>query len=120
MISRTKATGTADIIEFVNRIQNITGNKVKAIRMDGAAKYSNVKYIQFLKEYGIKKETSAPYRQSQNGFAERSIQMINNLIMAVLLESGLPKSYWGEAVFHVIDVMQFLQGNPPHLHLQTR
>ena len=43
MISRTKATGTVDIIEFVNRIQNITGNKVKAIRMDGAAEYSNAK-----------------------------------------------------------------------------
>ena len=54
MISRTKATGTVDIIEFVNRIQNITGNKVKAIRTDGAAEHSNAKYIQFLEEFGIK------------------------------------------------------------------
>ena len=63
MISRTKATGTVDIIEFVNRIQNITVQKVKAIRMDGAADYSNAKYIQFLVEFGIEKQTSAPYRQ---------------------------------------------------------
>ena len=59
-ISRTKATGSADIIEFVNRMQNITGNKVKAIKMDEAAKYSNAKYIQFLKEFGIEKQTSTP------------------------------------------------------------
>ena len=31
--------------------------------------------------------------------------MINNLVMAVLLESGLPKSYWGEAVFYVIHIL---------------
>ena len=86
-------------------MQNITGNKVKAIRMNGAAEYSNAKYIQLLKEFGIEKQTSAPYRQSQNGFAERSIQTINNLITAVLLESGLPKSYWREAVFYVIHIL---------------
>ena len=34
-----------------------------------------------------------------------SWKMINNLVMAVLLESGLPKSYWGEAVFYVIHIL---------------
>ena len=112
MISRTKTTGTVDIIEFVNRIQNITENKVKAIRMDGAAKYSNAKYVQFLEEFGINKQTSAPYRQSQNGFAERSIQMVNNLSTAVFLESGLPKSYWERQCSTLfIYSMQFPQEN---------
>ena len=73
--------------------------------MDGAAKYSNAKYIQFLKEFGIEKQTSVPYRQSQNGFDERSIQMISILVMAVLLKSGLPKSYWGEAVFYIVHML---------------
>jgi len=34
--------------------------------------------------------------------AERAIQTINNMIQCMLIQSGLPKSFWAEAVFYAV------------------
>lgn len=38
--------------------------------------------------------------QDQNGMAECGIQTINNMIHCMLIQSGLPISFWVEAVFY--------------------
>ena len=48
---------------------------------------------------------SAPYRQEQNGLAERHIQTLNNRIAAMIIGSGLPKAYWGEAALYAAYIL---------------
>ena len=43
-------------------------------------------------------ELSVPHSQYQNGFVERHVQTLRNMTATVLHSSGLPKSYWAEAL----------------------
>ena len=43
-------------------------------------------------------EHSAPHAQYQNGVVERHIQTIEDRASAILINSGLPKHFWGEAI----------------------
>jgi hypothetical protein len=62
-IDSTKANASQQIIDFVNAAEVLHQPlKTKAIRTDGAAEYNSAKYRTFLKERGISKQTSGPYR----------------------------------------------------------
>lgn len=97
-LGKDKSKGPQEIQNFVEKMENLTGERVRVIRTDGAAEYNSHGYKQWLEKKGIVKETSAPYCQSQNGLAERNIQTLNNMATCLLIQAGLPPSFWAYAV----------------------
>jgi histone deacetylase 1/2 len=82
----------------------MSDHKVKAVCTDGAKEYDSEKYRNFLKKNGIRKETSAPYQQSQNGLAECHIQTVNRGVACLLQQASASIGYWGEAATYFVDI----------------
>lgn len=51
-----------------------------------------------LRECGIRNRLTTPYTPQQNGVSERKNRTLIELARCILLESGLPQSFWGESV----------------------
>ncbi|KAJ3527698.1 hypothetical protein NMY22_g9685 [Coprinellus aureogranulatus] len=69
-----------------------------SIRSDNGGEYIGAEVEAFLKSHGIFHEKTAPYTPEQNGLAERMNQSLRNSATAMLIDSGLPKTYWTEAM----------------------
>ena len=110
-LAKSKSVGPQQIIDYVTQIENGRDYRVQAIRTDGAAEYNSKEYREFLRKKGIRQELSAPHQQSQNGLAERTIQTLNNMTGAMLLQSGLSTEYWGEAIMHASSVRNIIPRN---------
>ncbi|KAL2231405.1 UNVERIFIED_CONTAM: Retrovirus-related Pol polyprotein from transposon TNT 1-94 [Sesamum indicum] len=58
-------------------------------------------------KFGIKRHKTNPYTPQQNGVAERMNRTLLEKVRCLLISSGLPKSFWGEAVLtaaHLINL----------------
>ena len=110
-IVRTKTQLDGKIMGSVEFLEKQTDKKVKTIRTDGAKEKNTRKIREFMKKKGIQKETSAPYCQSQNGLVERKIQTVNNIATCMLLQSGVPKSWWPYAVKHAVYIQNRIPRN---------
>ena len=75
-----------------------TGKTVKILRSDNGGEYSSNEFQDYLKEEGIIHQTTVPYTPQQNGVAERFNRTIMEMVRTMLLASGMPKSFWGEAL----------------------
>lgn len=80
-------------VEFKTYVETQTGNKLKILRSDGEGEYVNDEMQQFLKNCGIKHETTVPGTPQQNGVAERYNQTIFEAIRAIKL---IPDHLWAE------------------------
>jgi transposase InsO family protein len=49
---------------------------------------------------GIERQKSEPYNQASNGKAERAIRTVMDLARTILLASGIPITFWGDAVLY--------------------
>lgn len=81
--------------EYRVMAENQTGQKIKALRADGA--FAGSKWEEYCKLHGIRLELTAPHSSAQNGIAERSIRTTIEDTRALLRDSGLPHKYWAEA-----------------------
>ena len=86
------------IKNFVEYIENKTGNKVKYFRTDNGTEFDNKRVSEYLAEKGITHEKTAPYTSKGNGRAERMIRTLKESTNAMLIQSGLPESYWSFAI----------------------
>lgn len=80
------------------RVEKETGLKIIILRSDRGGEYMSKEFLDYLDEHGIQKEMPAAYTPEQNGLAERINRTIVERVKTMLYESGLPLSYWGEAV----------------------
>ena len=80
------------------RWENLSGNKVKAIRIDNAKEFVEGKMHEDLDDAGITVQATAPYAHQQNGKIEWYIRTISDTAQALLADSKLPASFWGLAV----------------------
>ena len=88
--------------ETVERLRYIMKRELKSstevVRSDQGGEYLNHGLDTLLDEVGAKHETSASGVSQQNGTAEKCIQDLMNDVRTALLDSGLPLSFWGEAL----------------------
>jgi hypothetical protein len=89
-------------------------NFIKFFRTDGAPELAggptaSKTFIDQLRREGTFKEDSAADTQSQDGVAERMIKSINYNATSMLIDSGLPKNFWAEAV----NTATFMQARRP-------
>lgn len=98
---RSKAQVPKIIINFHKSVKIQYNANIKCFRSDRGTEYTNQTVQDYFAENGIKHETSAPATPMQNGKSEVFNRVMGNGIRTLLVDSGLPKSLWGEALANV-------------------
>ena len=70
----------------------------KIFRSDLGTEFDNSKTRQLLEQMGIKLQFSCADEHYQNGLAECSIRILQNMSRTLLADSKLPMTFWGEAM----------------------
>ena len=86
------------IKEYVKYVQTKFRITPKKIRSDRGGEYTGEELKNFLKAEGIQMELTTPYTPQQNGCAERKNRYLVEMARSMLIDSDLPKKYWGESV----------------------
>ena len=97
---KTKGEAFDQIKEQVAKIEQKFGRAPRWIRIDNGKKFVNKEMKKWAAERGITIETTAPYSPSQNGIAEHLNWTFLEMARAMIIEKGLPKFLWDEAVAH--------------------
>lgn len=81
---------------FKNRAEIETGERLKTLRCDNAREYR--KLARTILPEGIVVKFTTAYTPEQNGVAERLNRTLMQMVSAMQMWSGLPRSFWGDAV----------------------
>ncbi|XP_075109048.1 uncharacterized protein LOC142180851 [Nicotiana tabacum] len=83
---------------FVKNIQVKMSHNVVSIRSYHSTEFDNAKFDKFYAENGISHNFSAPRTPQQNGVVERKNRALEDMTRTMLIDSGIAKSDWVEAV----------------------
>ncbi|CAM8915811.1 unnamed protein product [Rhodiola kirilowii] len=91
---------------------------IKTLRTDNGGEFFSDKLVQFLKNHGCIHQSSCSYTPQQNGVVERKHKHLLEMARALMIQSGLPKSFWGDSVLtatYIINRLpsQILSGKTP-------
>lgn len=95
---RSKGEAVEKFVEFKNLAENQTRFKIKAIQSDNGREFCNEKMTSLLKRAEIRQRFTTPYTPQQNGVAERKNRTLVESARCMVLESGIPPSFWAEAI----------------------
>lgn len=93
----TKDTSMTRCQSLFPTIEAETGIKVKILRSDNGGEFGSVEFGKWLKEQGILHQRTSPDSSSQNGMSERRWRTLGENATAMLIQSGLPPSWWPDA-----------------------
>ena len=89
-------------VKFHKLATNLLGRGLKVLRSDNGGEFTSDEFNKYCSDHGITRQFSTPRTPEQNGVAERTNRSIMERARAMLHESGLPKSFWGEAVLTAV------------------
>lgn len=78
--------------------ENVTGQRLTAVRTDNGGEFINNATDHFLRQHGITRQVTTPYTSSQNGVAERFNRTIMDTVRSMLHHANLADSFWPLAV----------------------
>jgi len=68
---RTKDEVSDRFKEFKSLVENLTGKRIKVLRLDNGGEYIDKDFTNFCAEEGIRREWTTPYNPEQNGVAKK-------------------------------------------------
>ena len=74
------------------------GKHIVRIRTDHGTEFDNAKFDEYCDQHGVHHEYSSPITPQQNGIVERKNRVLVEMTRVMLGASGLPHSFWAEAV----------------------
>lgn len=98
---KSKDEATQMVKRFIERMRNLTGKTLKVLRTDRGGEYLNKGLQDYLADNGIQHQCTTGYCPEQNGVAERQNRTLMEATRTVLAESGLPLSFWAEAIKYI-------------------
>ena len=116
---KRKSEAFAAFKQFKAWAENATGQRLGSLRDDKGGEYMSREFEAFCIDHGIQRQHSARNRPQQNGVAERANRTMEEGIISMLYESGMPPSFWGEALGSFIHIhnrvtTSALVGTTPH------
>lgn len=87
---------------FVALTESKFNMKIEYLRCDNAGENSSKSFKDFCNSKGITIQYSVPRNPEQNGLAEKYNRTILDKSRCLILDSGLDKSFWGEAVLAAV------------------
>jgi len=95
----------SDVFSTYHKVESLweakSSNHVVTIHMDGTEEFCHSHLEAHLHSCGISMQVTAPYAHSQKGKIECFSQMLEDRFQALLVDSGLPMSFWGDAILTV-------------------
>ena len=104
MLLRKKSDAFDAFRTFKAYAENQLNSKIKGLQDDKGGKYMSNAFLKFTTDCGIERRHTTRNRPQQNGVAERANRTMSDDITAMLSESHLPASFWGEALSAQIHV----------------
>ena len=95
---KNKSDAVMKFLEWKALIENQTGRRIKKLRTDNGLEFCSDEFSDYCRKHGIGRHKTVPHNPQQNGLAERMNRTILERVRCLLIYSGLPKSFWGEAV----------------------
>ena len=83
---------------FINLAETQTGRQVKLLRTDRGGEFLGNSLSKWLGDKGIQHVMTPPDAHTQNGRVERAHLTLANDMRTLLIDSGLPKHFWAEAI----------------------
>jgi len=83
---------------YINKVENLTGKKIKKFRCDNGKEYLNKYIYELANEKGISIEPCPPYVHELNGVAEKLNRTIMNSARCLLYEANVNLRYWPEVI----------------------
>ena len=84
--------------EFRAEVENQLGKTIKSLRSDHGGEYLDQEFEDFMVEYGIVSQLTAPGTPQQNGVAERRNRTLMEMVRSMISFSSLPNSFLGICV----------------------
>ena len=97
-----KSDAFAAFKEWLTFVEKQTGQQLLIFRTDNGGEFITKEWKKFLKDRGIRHETTSPDTPEQNGDAERQNRTIFDRVRIILIVAGLPLSLYAEAVNYII------------------
>ena len=79
--------------EFRTEVENQLGKTIKTLRLDRGGEYLDQEFEDFMVEYGIVSQLTAPGTPQQNGVAERRNKTLMEMVRSMISFSSLPTSF---------------------------
>ena len=108
---RNKSDAFDSFMEYKAWAERLTGEHIGVLQDDKAGEFTGHKWDAMYAQTGIRHRKTTRKRPEQNGVAERANRTMVEGTCAVLAESGLPHSFWGEALLSFVDVWNRLPSN---------
>lgn len=98
LLTMEQKSQTFDLFQkFLKIAENQSSCTVKFVVLDNGGEFISNAFRDLFNEKGITHLTSAPYTPQQNPFAERGNCITIEKARTMLIDSGLPLQWWGEA-----------------------
>ena len=85
-------------LEWKARAERQSDQRLKILRSDNGGEYISDEFETYLKQEGIRHQTTVRKTPEQNGVAERGNRTLVEAIRSILAQSGVDKRFWGEAL----------------------
>ena len=83
---------------YQQAVENESECKIKYLQSDNGREFCNTNLDNYLSSQGIQRRLTVPYTPEQNGVSERKNRTLVEIARCMLIHSGMPKSFWAEAV----------------------
>jgi hypothetical protein len=113
-LAKTKDVAARQFEAFLAFFERRYDCRIQVLRTDGGGEYANVDL--FCQQTGVARQTTEANSPASNGKAERMNRTIFNMARCMILNSGLPTSFWGDAVKYAAYVLNRspTRSNPKH------
>jgi hypothetical protein len=95
---KQKSETFAAFKQFKAWAENVTRAKLGTLRDDKGGEYMSSEFEAFCIDHGIQRQHTVRNFPQQNGVAERSNRTMEEGVVSMLYESGMPTAFWGEAL----------------------
>ena len=85
-----------------------SGHFIKKLRSDRGKEYNSNEFDKFCEDEGVEHQQTVGYAPQQNGVSERKNRTVMEMARTMLKEKGLPKTFWAEAVYTVVYLLNRL------------
>jgi hypothetical protein len=112
----SKSDAANQLINMINFLSNLLGQKCLKLRTDWGGEYVNQKLKDFVATSGIQHELTSPNVHQQNGRAERLNRTLHEKSQAIRMQACLPENWWEFSMMYAA----FLYNCTPMQHLKWK
>ncbi|KAA0063246.1 gag/pol protein [Cucumis melo var. makuwa] len=91
--------------EYKAKVENELGKTIKTLRSDRGVEYMDLRFQDYLIEYEIQSQLSAPNTPQQNDVSERRNRTLLDMVHSMMSFAQLPNSFWRYALETAIYIL---------------